>query len=159
MSNETRMKRSERINALANLEQHESDAAARTFAESQRVLRERESVLADLRRYREEYLSGSRLRTHGVSVVAFQDYQRFVARLDEAIAQQSRLVAEAQLQCDARRNDWVIARGRAASLEKAVERCVKVEQRGDALREQRRLDEAASRSSAGTLRIGNNRTH
>jgi flagellar FliJ protein len=149
------MKRSERIGALANLEQHESDAAARLLADSQRLLRERESVLADLRRYREEYTAGGRLRASGLSIVAFQDFQRFVARLDEAIAQQSRLVAEAQLQYDARRNEWLTARGRAASLEKAVERCLRVEQRRDALSEQRRLDEAASRSNAGTLRTGN----
>jgi len=152
------VKRSERIGVLQNLEQHESDSAARTLVESQRVLREREGVLADLRRYREEYLNGSRVRTNGVSIVAFQDYQRFVGRLDEAIAHQSRLVAEAQLQYDARRNDWVIARGRARSLEKAVERCLKVEQRHDALIEQRRLDEAASRSPVAR-RIGGDSTH
>jgi len=148
------MKRSERIGALANLEQHESDAAARTLADTQRVLRERESVLADLRRYRDEYLSSNRTRTNGVSIVAFQDYQRFVARLDEAIAHQSRLVTEAQLQYDARRNEWLTVRSRAASLEKAVERCLKVEQRHDALIEQRRLDEAASRMPRNALRIG-----
>jgi flagellar FliJ protein len=153
------MKRSERIGALANLEQHESDAAARTLADTQRVLRERESVLADLRRYRDEYLSSSRMRANGVSIVAFQDYQRFVARLDDAIAHQSRLVTEAQLQYDARRNEWLAVRSRAASLEKAVERCLKVEQRHDALIEQRRLDEAASRMPRSALRIGNDRTH
>jgi len=153
------MKRSERIGALANLEQHESDAAARTLADTQRVLRERESVLADLRRYRDEYLSSSRMRANGVSIVAFQDYQRFVARLDEAIVHQSRLVAEAQLQYDARRNEWLTARSRAASLEKAVERCSKVEQRHDELIEQRRLDEVASRMPPSARRAGNERTH
>src|SRR5262245_25144898 len=152
------MKRSERIGVLQNLEQHESDAAARTLAESQRVLRERESVLADLRRYREEYLSGSRIRTNGVSIVAFQDYQRFVGRLDEAIAHPARLVSQAQLEYDARGNEWLTARGGAAWLEKVVERCVKVEQRHDALIGQRRLDEAASRSPAGR-RIGGDSTH
>jgi flagellar FliJ protein len=152
------VKRSERIGVLQNLEQHESDAAARTLAESQRALRERESVLADLRRYREEYLGGRRLRANGVSIVAFQDYQRFVARLDEAIAHQSRLVAEAQLQYDARRTEWLIARGRAASLEKVVERCADVERRHDALIEQRRTDEAASRAPVRRY-IGGDSTH
>jgi flagellar FliJ protein len=111
------MKRSERIGAIADLEQHESDAAARILAEGQRVLRERESVLTELHRYRDDYVNMGRLRSRSVSVIAFQDYQRFVARLDEAIAQQSRLVADAQTECDARRNAWMAARSRALSLE------------------------------------------
>jgi flagellar protein FliJ len=151
------MKRSERIGALAELEQHESDNAARVLADTQRVLRERESVLAELRRYREEYMSARSPRKANVSIVAFQDYQRFVARLDEAIAQQSRLVAEAQIQYDVRRNEWLTARSRAASLEKAVERCVHVEHQYDSRREQQRIDETAGRTSM--LRIGNDTTH
>ena len=151
------MKRSERIGAIADLEQHESDVAARVLADGQRVLRERESVLTELRRYRDDYVNMGRLRSRSVSVVAFQDYQRFVARLDEAIAQQSRLVAEAQADCDARRNAWMAARGRALSLEKAVERCEEVERRSDARREQGRLDEAASRMPR--TRGGNESTH
>lgn len=151
------MKRSERIGALAELEQHESDNAARVLADTQRVLRERESVLAELRKYREEYLSTRAPRRANVSIVAFQDYQRFVARLDEAITQQARLVAEAQIQYDVRRNEWLIARGRAASLEKAVERCERVEHRHDSRREQQRIDEVAGRVS--TLRIGSDTTH
>ena len=151
------MKRSERIGALADLEQHESDAAARVLAEGQRVLRERETVLAELRRYRDDYVNMGRLRSRSVTVVAFQDYQRFVARLDEAIAQQSKLVAAAQADCEARRNAWIAARGRAVSLEKAVERCEEVERRTDARREQSRLDEAASRMPRS--RGGNESTH
>jgi len=152
------MKRSERIGAIADLEQHESDAAARILADGQRVLRERETVLAELRRYRDDYVNMGRLRSRSVSVIAFQDYQRFVARLDEAIAQQSRLVADAQLECDARRNAWMAARGRAMSLEKAVARCEDVERRSDARREQWRLDEAAMRMTPRT-RGGHEPTH
>jgi flagellar FliJ protein len=152
------MKRSERIGAIADLEQHASDEAARVLAEGQRVLRERETVLAELRRSRDDYVNMGRLRSRSVTVVAFQDYQRFVARLDEAIAQQSRLVADAQLECDARRNAWIAARGRAMSLEKAIERCEKTERRTDARREQWRLDEAASRITP-RARGGNESTH
>jgi flagellar FliJ protein len=151
------MKRSDRIGAIADLEQHESDAAARILAEGQRVLREREVVLTELRCYRDDYVNMGRLRSRSVSVIAFQDYQRFVARLDEAIAQQSQLVADAQTECDARRNAWVAARGRAMSLEKAVERCEEIERRSDARREQWRLDEAASRLPR--TRGGNEPTH
>jgi flagellar FliJ protein len=139
------MERSRRIAAIADLEQHESDHAARALAESQRVLREREAVLADLRRYRDEY-AGSRRPAHTQSIVAFQDFQRFLARLDEAVAWQDRLVAEAQRECEAQRTTWMTARSRALSLEKAVERCERIEQRVEARREQGRLDEAASRS-------------
>ena len=154
----TAMKRSERIGAIADLEQYESDAAARVLAEGQRMLRERESVLTELRRYRDDYVNMGRLRSRSVSVIAFQDFQRFVSRLDEAIAQQSRLVADAQAECDARRNAWMAARGRALSLEKAVGRCEDVERRSDARREQRRLDEAASRV-APHIRRGDEPTH
>jgi flagellar protein FliJ len=141
------MKRSERIGALQELEQHESDAAARALGEAQRVLQERESVLAELRRYRDDYNSGHCLRAAPVSIVAFQDYQRFVARLEDAIAQQARLVKEAQQQCELRRGEWMAARGRTASLEKAVARYRTHEQRAAARVEQRRVDEAASHAS------------
>jgi flagellar protein FliJ len=149
------MKRSKRIGVLAELEQHESDNAARVLADAQRMLREREAVLAELRRYRDDYTGNSRLRTATVSVVAFQDYQRFVARLDEAIAQQGRLVNDAQQQYELRRGEWIAARGRTASLDKAVERYRVTEQRAASRFEQGRLDEAASRQQPGPLLSGN----
>jgi flagellar FliJ protein len=153
------MKRSQRIGVLADLEQNESDAAARALADSQRVLRERESVLAELRRYREDYAGAGRLRNGNVSVVAWQDYQRFIARLDEAIAQQSRLVNDALAECELRRGDWMAARSRAMSLEKAVERCERVEQRADARREQRRLDDVASSTGLAIFGAGSASRH
>ena len=153
------MRRSQRIGALADLEQHESDAAARALGDSQRVLRERESILTELRRYREEYAASGRLRADRVSVVAWQDYQRFIARLDEAIAQQSRLVTDALAECETRRDEWMAARSRAVSLEKAVERCERAERRVDAKREQRRLDDVASRTQLLLLQPGGDLLH
>ena len=153
------MRRSQRIGVLADVEQNESDAAARALGDSQRMLRERESVLAELRRYREEYAGAGRLRGGNVSAVAYQDYRRFIARLDEAIAQQSRLVSDALAECAVRRSDWMAARGRALSLEKAVERCERVEQRDDARREQRRLDDVASRMRLAVFRSGGESLH
>jgi flagellar FliJ protein len=140
-------KRSKRISAIADLEQHESDQAARALAASQQALRERESVLAELRRYREDYAAAHQ-RPMRQSIVAFQDYQRFLSRLDEAISHQGRLVADAQLNVDVQRGAWMAARSRALSLEKAVERCVRVEQRAEARVEQHRLDEAGMRARA-----------
>jgi flagellar FliJ protein len=153
------MRRSRRIGVLADLEQNESDAAARALGDSQRVLRERESVLAELRRYREEYAGAGRLRGGNVSVLAYQDYRRFISRLDEAIAQQSRLVCDALAECELRRCEWMAARSRAMSLEKAVERCERVEQRADERREQRKLDDVASRTGLAALRSGGESLH
>jgi flagellar FliJ protein len=153
------MRRSQRIGVLADLEQNESDAAARALGDSQRVLRERESVLAELRRYREDYAGAGRLRSGRLSVVAYQDYQRFLARLDEAIAQQSRLVNDALAECEVRRGEWMAARSRAMSLEKAVERCERVEERADARREQRSLDDVASSTGLAALRAGSESVH
>ena len=153
------MRRSQRIGALADLEQHESDAAARALGDSQRVLRERESILTELRRYRDEYAANGRLRADRVSVVAWQDYQRFIARLDEAIAQQSRLVTNALAECETRRDEWMAAHSRAVSLEKAVERCERAERCADAKREQRRLDDVASSTQLLLLQPGGDSLH
>jgi flagellar biosynthesis chaperone FliJ len=95
------------------------------------VLRERESVLADLRRYRDEYLSSSRMRANGVSIVAFQDYQALSSDVSTRRSRTSHASSRGAAPYDARRNEWLTVRSRAASLEKAVERCLKVEQRHD----------------------------
>ena len=113
------MKRSERIGALADLEQHESERGARALAEGQRVLREREAVLAELHRYRDEYV-GARVACARAASASSRSRTTSASsrRLDEAIAQQSRLVADARSECDARRDAWMAARGRAVSLER-----------------------------------------
>jgi hypothetical protein len=51
------------------------------------------------------------------------------------------------------------ARSRAMSLEKAVERCERVEQRVDARREQRRLDDVASSTGLAIFGAGSASRH
>ena len=95
------MKRAQRLDSFrARLDDAERDCAARLRAAEARVT-DALARLQELLRYREEYLQEFARRTAaGMGAVALRDYQAFVARLAEAIAQQHRHVGRCEVERD-----------------------------------------------------------
>jgi len=118
---------------------------AQTLASSERVVNESEAKLAELDGYREAYLRDFASRAGGgMTAARARDYQAFLARLDEALREQSEVVARARAQRTELLARWRGAARRSATVDRALKRSLGEEQRRLERREQSESDERAS---------------
>ncbi len=138
------MKRAQRLDTFrARLDETERDCAARLRAAETRV-GDALSRLEDLVRYREEYLRDfARRSAAGIGAAALRDYQAFVARLAEAIAQQHRQVGRCEVERDFERTRWREAAVQVKAVATVVERWRDEERAAAERAEQREMDERA----------------
>jgi flagellar FliJ protein len=125
------------------------DGAARRLAEDLAHTRAAEDRLALLKRYRHDYEMALRSRAAiGLTVVAWHNYQRFMAQLDAAVKAQHEEIAARRHAADARRRAWSSARQRVRSFERLSERREEEMRLAGDRREQAALDEQAMRRHA-----------
>lgn len=138
------MRRAQRLDSFrARLDELERDCAARLRAADARV-GEALTRLDDLLRYREEYLRDfARRSAAGIGAAALRDYQAFVARLGEAIAQQHRQVGRCEVERDYERNRWREAAVQVKAVATVVERWSDDERAAAERADQREMDERA----------------
>lgn len=129
---------------------------AQTLAHSERAVTDSEAKLAELDGYREAYLRDFATRAGGgMSAVRARDYQAFLARLDEALREQTEVVSKARAQRTELLGKWRGAARRSATVDRALQRGLSEEQRRLERREQGESDERAqSRWSSGGGRRG-----
>jgi flagellar FliJ protein len=129
---------------------------AQTLAHSERAVNESEAKLAELDGYREAYLRDFANRAGGgMSAVRARDYQAFLARLDEALREQTEVVSKARAQRTELLAKWRGAARRSATVDRALQRGLGEEQRRLERREQGESDERAqSRWTSGGGRRG-----
>lgn len=143
------MKRAQRLDHFRDgLENSEKEQRARFVAAEGRAADAR-NRLAELQRYRDDYLQGLGQRAAtGMDALALRDYQAFLARIGEAVRQQSQLVSRADLEREYERNRWNEAATRCRAVASVVERWKSEERVGIARAEQRETDEWARLLSA-----------
>ncbi|HWW33120.1 MAG TPA: flagellar export protein FliJ [Steroidobacteraceae bacterium] len=127
---------------------------AQTLASSERQVHESEAKLAELGGYREAYIRDFASRAGaGMNAARARDYQVFLARLDEALREQTEIVAQARATRTELLAKWSGAARRSAAVDRALERGVSEERRRLERREQHDADERAQgRWSAGGKR-------
>jgi flagellar FliJ protein len=147
------MTRSRRLEPVVKVSESREDDAARVMAHAEALVREQESRLNELRRYLAEYLAqAAKARNGTVTAGRLGEYQGFLTRIGEVIAQQEERVRQARATRDARRADWMAARTRRCSLDKVVERYEHEERRAEDRSEQREQDERARGRTGGSGR-------
>ncbi len=122
------------------------DKAAQEFGASRRQLDEHERQLAQLQGYRREYQA--RFETSGaagITAARLLDTRRFLAQLDQAIAQQQQAVSNAARLCEQKRQLWLRTRQKSQTFIKAKERFETQESLADDKRDQKASDELAQR--------------
>jgi len=145
----TRSKRMQPVQRIAEMRERD---AARELGNAQRVLQEQEGRLAELRAYQAEYARNfETLGSAGISAARFQEYQRFMASLNQAIEQQQVVVQNAIRACNQRKQLWQQAYGKSKSLDKVVERYCEQEQYEQGQREQKAVDEMAQHGTRARL--------
>ena len=139
-------KKSDRWQALRKIADQYEQRAARSLGQSQGNLSQQRQRLEELLHFRQEYnqqfmATGSR----GMDGTTLQSFQQFLQQLDQAIAQQRRTVAAAELDCDNKRGLWQDKHKTTRIYDKTIERFVNQEQRTQARKEQRENDERVRR--------------
>ena len=140
------MLKSQRLLAIVTLAEEREQAAVKKQTESQQTYAARQHKLNELLTYRDEYQA----RFKSVEVGArfayqFNDFRMFLQRLDYAISEQEKLVAQAAQEAQQKRLIWLKYHERTQSLMKALTRLQQEERVLVERREQRESDERAQR--------------
>lgn len=142
------MRRSQRFELVRRVASSEERRRAEQLATCERRVREAEIKLAELQSYQRSYASQFTTRAGGgMGAAGLRDFQSFLARLAEAVRQQSEILARARGELEARRGEWQQAAQRAHVVGEVVKRSRASELRAEDRREQTETDERAQRGA------------
>ena len=140
------MRRSDRLEPVQKVVDDTERRLAEHLAASERLLNGCEQKLNELIGYRDDYTKGFAFRAgQGMGARELADYQAFMSKLNEAIAQQSDIVDRARIDRDAQRKLWQEAAQRSKALTHVIDNWDQQEQRELSRREQVESDQRAQR--------------
>lgn len=138
------MTRSERLDPLLRVVQQRQDDAARQLAERDRAQAEQEARLDALRQYAEEY-SAAPAGDATIAPALLANRIAFRAKLDAAVAQQTRVVDNVRQQTEVERVRLMLASRDTKVLEKLAASYRAEEAKVVEQRSQRELDDIGAR--------------
>jgi flagellar FliJ protein len=143
------MKRAQRLEMVQNVVDDQERHRAEALAMSERRVTESEAKLAELQNYLDSYVHGFAIRAEsGIDGAMARDYQAFLARLEEALRQQTQMVTRTRAQRDGELQTWQGAAQRAEAVGQMVKRFQNEEARAVDRREQSESDERSARAWA-----------
>ena len=143
------MKRAQRLEIVQNVVDDLERRRAEALASSERRVSESEAKLVELESYHASYVHGFNVRAgSGIDANLARDYQAFLARLEEAIRQQTQVVTRTRAQRDSEWQNWQGAAQRAEAVGQMVKRFQTEEVRAADRREQQESDERSARAWA-----------
>ncbi len=128
---------------LVNLAKEKENDVAKRLAAQQNQLQAEKDKLKQLEEYSEQYDSERNLI--GLNSFLSTNYQHFVDRLGQAIAQQKQQVVRVEQQANMVKSQWLNARGKTESMDWLQKKHVKEEDRIEQKKEQSQSDEFAMR--------------
>ncbi len=141
------MSRRAPLDSVVHVTRERERAAARELGEKRRQLDEQELRLRELKTHREHYhrelqAAGSR----GLGVRQLNEYRVFLARLEQAIAQQEQMLLGSRQAFQQSQSAWMERRKDVKAIGKLVTRRAAEADRRQERREQGENDDRASRS-------------
>ena len=136
--------RSKRLDTVRQIALAEEQVASRQLGDAQLACDEHAYRLNELEQHRSSY-QGSNQSI--VDPVRWQDYQAFLARLDQAIDMQRELITSAENDLAESRRHWMLKRQRVDSLDKIILRYRQEEVAEQDRQEQKTLDALPVRPS------------
>jgi flagellar FliJ protein len=140
------MASSSALETLIELATTATDEAARRLGQAVRVCEDTEQKLALLVQYREDY--EARLRNgmaSGMTIAGYRNFQLFLEKLDAAIDGQQKIVDDAKRRMEMERGTWQENERKRMSYDVLAERAAQQEQRKENKRDQKMMDEFATR--------------
>lgn len=136
------------LNALIDLANKETDAAARHLGAVLRSCEEADQKLELLLQYRNDYaLRCQSNMASGISTTQFHNFQIFMQKLDHAIAGQQKVVSDARVRAEQARSAWLACEQKKMSFVTLSGRAGKELARRELWRDQKQNDEHAARSA------------
>ncbi|RZI42088.1 flagella biosynthesis chaperone FliJ [Herbaspirillum sp. HC18] len=136
------------LETLIELATNDADEAAKRLGLAIRACEDTEQKLTMLMQYREEY----QVRFHdglaaGISAAGYRNFQLFLDKLDTAIAGQQKIVEDAKRKIVDERSAWQSCERKRMSYDTLATRAQKVEERKANKRDQKLMDEFATRQA------------
>lgn len=137
------------LQPLLELMQTRTDEATRKLGQQLAAEHSQRERLKMLEQYREEYFQ--RLRnasTEGLTLLALQNYQDFIRRIDEAIAQQRQVVANSENNTLSAQSQWVAQNKQLKAIDTLSKRHTEKQKIIESKIEQKQQDEFVTRRFA-----------
>ncbi len=138
------MTRSKKLKPVVQHVDKREQKALQAVAFSQQQLRQQQLRLQQLIDYKQEYIE-QHTQPKTCSALQMQEFQRFLAQLDDTILRQQDVVAMAERELDIKRNHWKLSRSKSEAMHKVVDRIHSGELKKAEKIEQKMMDEAALR--------------
>lgn len=140
------MSRAQRLQPVQRVVDQKERKQAEALAAAERAVAAAAGKLTELESYRMDYArSFSQRAGQGMGARDLHDYQAFMARLQQAIQQQTFNLQRAEQERDAQLKRWQEAAQRCKAVGHVIDHWRVEEQRGKDRREQRESDERAQR--------------
>lgn len=137
---------SDRFKPVQRVTENRERKAASALGERLKTKQAAEKQLQDLRIYHAEYLSRyQQAKERGVHVSQVREFQVFLDKLEQAIAEQEKRVAQAAAACADAQATWRDKYTRSQVIDNVLERMKADEQRQADKREQARQDDRPRR--------------
>ncbi len=134
------------LHTVLELMQRRADDATQQLARLIAAEQDAKAKLDILCQYREEYAQRFQVSAQsGMSPQQWKNFQDFLAKLDEAIAQQQQTVAQSHRQTGIGQAHWQAQRVRLKAIDTLSVRHHRSEQALEGRREQKQVDEFAAR--------------
>lgn len=130
------------LRAAREVAEMREQAAAKVLAQKQRTLEEQRRQLESLVLYRDEYTENL-ARPKSLDANRLRDYRAFLARLNDAIAQQQRVLEHARSELEVARLDWQHAHTKVLALDRLIAAREQEAMKRHERREQNTLDDLA----------------
>jgi flagellar FliJ protein len=134
------------LQTLLDLANSRMDDAARKLGEliaSEHAVEEKLALLVDYRKeYQARFVEAAR---NGIGPDAWRNFSAFLGKLDDAIAQQQRLVSDSRQRTEQGQQAWVDQRNKVKAFDTLSHRHQNVQARKEAKQEQRLTDEHAAK--------------
>lgn len=143
------MKRSKRLSVVQSVAALEELEERKIMTKTQLRLDSISGRLDELKSYRDHYASNQR-PVSGACGMQWQDYHKFMLRLDEAVLEQEKAVDAGRTLRESHRKRWMTKRRRMESLTRVIDRYKSEEVEAEERRLQKQQDALALRSSPYT---------
>ncbi|WP_456406916.1 flagellar export protein FliJ [Thiolapillus sp.] len=111
------------LHTVAKITGDKERNAAREMGHSQHEMDAHAARLGELENYRYQYMQQFQTASkQGLGAVRLQAYRAFLARLDEAISQQRKILEASRVAYEEKHNQWLNLRGEVKALDKLIHR-------------------------------------
>ncbi|PZN30014.1 MAG: flagellar export protein FliJ [Proteobacteria bacterium] len=147
------MSRAKRLAPVQDVVDHHERRCAQALAECEHRVTQALAKLEELEGYRAEYAREfAQAAARGIGATSLRDYQAFLARLAQAVTQQSQVIERLRVERNNLYSRWQEAARRAKALGHVVSKWAAEDRRNMEAREQRETDERAQLTAQRALR-------